>query len=67
LSSSTSTISGGERSIWTQVGFKGVRESGSYLAETQDDIQWILQSYGLDFQDNIEQLLYEFDSEFYFW
>jgi len=64
--SSTITNEGGQ-SIWTQVGFKGVRESGSYLAETQDDIQWILQSYGLDFQDNVEQLLYEFDSEFYFW
>ena len=62
--SSPTPINEGGRS---QIEFKGVRESRSYLAETQDDIQWILQSYGLDFQDNVEQFLYELDSELYFW
>lgn len=64
-SSSSSPIREECRSVWTQV---GVRESGSYLTETQDDIQFVLQSYGLDSQDDIEQLIYEFDSEeLYFW
>ncbi|CAJ0630027.1 586_t:CDS:2 [Entrophospora sp. SA101] len=36
----------------------------SYITETQDDdIQWLLYSYGLDLQDDVERLIYEIDDE----
>ncbi|CAI2169724.1 7310_t:CDS:2 [Funneliformis geosporum] len=55
---SSSSSTNEERSIWTQIGFEGVHESQSF--GKHDDIQWILQSYGFDFRDDV-------DAELYFW
>ncbi|CAG8526687.1 3011_t:CDS:2 [Acaulospora morrowiae] len=53
--------------IWSQVGFRGVRKSGHYLAEAQDDIYWILLSHGLEFNDAVDEVLETLESELYFW
>ncbi|CAG8748187.1 14514_t:CDS:2, partial [Acaulospora morrowiae] len=50
-----------------QVGFRGVRKSGHYLAEAQDDIHWILLSHGLELNDAVDEVLETLESELYFW